>query len=150
MVLGAAFGWAIPMGWAAVSDSVPLNAWLLFFANICWTVAYDTQYAMVDRDDDLKIGVKSTAILFGRFDKLIIGLLQLSTLLLLSLVGLRMGLDGAFYWSLLIAGALFVHQQKLIAERQRERCFQAFLNNNYVGLVIFIGIALNMLPFSQW
>ncbi len=150
VVLGAAFGWAIPMGWAAVSDSVPLNAWLLFFANICWTVAYDTQYAMVDRDDDLKIGVKSTAILFGRFDKLIIGLLQLSTLLLLSLVGLRMGLDGAFYWSLLIAGALFVHQQKLIAERQRERCFQAFLNNNYVGLVIFIGIALNMPPFSQW
>ena len=80
--------------------------------------------------------MKSTAILFGRFDKLIIGLLQLSTLLLLSLVGLRMGLDGAFYWSLLIAGALFVHQQKLIAERQRERCFRAFLNNNYVGLVI--------------
>jgi len=150
VVLGAAFGWAIPMGWAAVSGSVPLNCWLLFFANICWTVAYDTQYAMVDRDDDLRIGVKSTAILFGRFDKLIIGLLQLSTLLLLSIVGLRMGLDGAFYWSLLLAAALFVHQQRLIAERQREACFQAFLNNNYVGLVIFIGIALNMPPFSQW
>ncbi|PNS12456.1 4-hydroxybenzoate octaprenyltransferase [Mixta theicola] len=150
VVLGAAFGWAIPMGWAAVSGNVPLNGWLLFFANICWTVAYDTQYAMVDRDDDVKIGVKSTAILFGRFDKLIIGLLQLATLLLLAIVGQRMGLDGAFYWSLLLAAALFVHQQKLIAERQRERCFQAFLNNNYVGLVIFIGIALNMPPFSQW
>nr|WP_181407953.1 4-hydroxybenzoate octaprenyltransferase [Mixta tenebrionis] len=150
VVLGAAFGWAIPMGWAAVSGSVPLNCWLLFSANICWTVAYDTQYAMVDRDDDLKIGVKSTAILFGRFDKLIIGLLQLATLLLLAWVGLRMALDGAFYWALLIAGALFVHQQKLIAERQRERCFQAFLNNNYVGLVIFVGVALNMPPFSQW
>ncbi|UQY46228.1 4-hydroxybenzoate octaprenyltransferase [Erwinia sp. PK3-005] len=150
VVLGAAFGWAIPMGWAAVSGHVPLNGWLLFLANICWTVAYDTQYAMVDRDDDLKIGVKSTAILFGRFDKLIIGLLQLSTLLLLVIVGQRMNLDGAFYWSLLLAAALFVHQQKLIAERQRERCFQAFLNNNYVGLVIFIGIVLNMPPFSQW
>lgn len=150
VVLGAAFGWAIPMGWAAVSGHVPLNGWLLFLANICWTVAYDTQYAMVDRDDDLKIGVKSTAILFGRFDKLIIGLLQLFTLLLLVIVGQRMNLDGAFYWSLLLAAALFVHQQKLIAERQRERCFQAFLNNNYVGLVIFIGIVLNMPPFSQW
>ncbi|YCH32610.1 4-hydroxybenzoate octaprenyltransferase [Erwinia sp. D4-22] len=150
VVLGAAFGWAIPMGWAAVSGHVPLNGWLLFLANICWTVAYDTQYAMVDRDDDLKIGVKSTAILFGRFDKLIIGLLQLSTLLLLVIVGQRMNLDGAFYWSLLLAAALFVHQQKLIAERQRERCFQAFLNNNYVGLMIFIGIVLNMPPFSQW
>ena len=150
VVLGAAFGWAIPMGWAAVSGSVPLNGWLLFSANICWIVAYDTQYAMVDRDDDLKIGVKSTAILFGRFDKLIIGLLQLATLLLLIIVGLRMGLDGAFYWSLLLAAALFVHQQRLIAARQRESCFEAFLNNNYVGLVIFIGIALNMPPFSQW
>lgn len=150
VVLGAAFGWAIPMGWAAVSNSVPLDCWLLFFANLCWTVAYDTQYAMVDRDDDVKIGVKSTAILFGRFDKLIIGLLQLATLLLLAIVGERIGLDGAFYWSLLMAAALFVHQQKLIAERQREPCFQAFLNNNYVGLVIFIGIALNMPPFSQW
>lgn len=149
VVLGAAFGWAIPMGWAAVSNSVPLDCWLLFFANLCWTVAYDTQYAMVDRDDDLKIGVKSTAILFGRLDKLIIGLLQLATLLLLAIIGQRMALNSAFYWSLLLAAALFAHQQKLIAERRREPCFQAFLNNNYVGLVIFIGIALNMPPFSQ-
>ena len=147
VVLGAAFGWAIPMGWAAVSESLPLVCWLVFLANICWTVAYDTQYAMVDRDDDLKIGVKSTAILFGRFDKFIIGLLQLATLGLMALVGLMLNLNGAFYWSLLLAGGLFVHQQKLIAQRERDPCFQAFLNNNYVGLVLFIGVLLNTQPF---
>ena len=147
VVLGAAFGWAIPMGWAAVSESLPLVCWLVFFANICWTVAYDTQYAMVDRDDDLKIGVKSTAILFGRFDKLIIGLLQLATLGLMALVGSMLNLNGAFYWSLLAAGALFVYQQSLIARRERDACFQAFLNNNYVGLVLFAGVLLNTQPF---
>lgn len=147
VVLGAAFGWAIPMGWAAVSESLPLVCWLVFIANLCWTVAYDTQYAMVDRDDDLKIGVKSTAILFGRYDKLIIGLLQLATLGLMAVVGLLLNLNGAFYWSLLLAAGLFVHQQKLIARRERAPCFQAFLNNNYVGLVLFIGILLNTLPF---
>jgi len=148
VVLGAAFGWAIPMAWAAVSESVPLTCWLLFFANICWTVAYDTQYAMVDRDDDLKIGVKSTAILFGRFDKLIIGLLQLAALILLVAIGLLLKLNGAFYWSILLAGALFIHQQKLIADRKREHCFRAFRNNNYVGLVLFIGVVLNTAPFT--
>ncbi|WP_186454418.1 4-hydroxybenzoate octaprenyltransferase [Candidatus Pantoea soli] len=147
VVLGAAFGWAIPMAWAAVSESLPLVCWLVFFANICWTVAYDTQYAMVDRDDDVKIGVKSTAILFGRFDKLIIGLLQLATLGLMALTGLILHLNGAFYWSLLVAGGLFVYQQKLIAQRNREQCFQGFLNNNFVGLVLFIGVALNTQPF---
>lgn len=147
VVLGAAFGWAIPMGWAAVSESLPLVCWLVFFANICWTVAYDTQYAMVDRDDDLKIGVKSTAILFGRFDKLIIGLLQLATLGLMALVGSMLNLNRAFYWSLLAAGALFVYQQSLIARRERDACFQAFLNNNYVGLVLFAGVLLNTQPF---
>lgn len=150
VVLGAAFGWAIPMGWAAVSETVPLTCWLLFAANICWTVAYDTLYAMVDRDDDLKIGVKSTAILFGRFDKLIVGLLQLATLVLMTVIGWRMQLGGAFYWSILVAGALFVHQQKLISARERDPCFQAFLNNNYVGLVLFLGIALSTAPFSGW
>ncbi len=144
VVLGAAFGWAIPMGWAAVSETLPLTCWLLFLANICWTVAYDTQYAMVDRDDDLKIGVKSTAILFGRHDKLIIGLLQLATLLLLVLIGWLSGLGVIFYWGLLVAAVLFIHQQKLIADRQREKCFQAFLNNNYVGLALFAGIALSI------
>jgi len=149
VVLGAAFGWAIPMAWAAVSESLPFVCWLVFIANICWTVAYDTQYAMVDRDDDLKIGVKSTAILFGRFDKLIIGLLQLATLILMAWVGLLLQLNGAFYWSLLLAAALFVHQQRLIAQRERQLCFQAFLNNNYVGLVLFIGVLMNTAPFSH-
>ena len=146
VVLGAAFGWAIPMGWAAVSESLPFTCWLLFLANICWTVAYDTQYAMVDRDDDLKIGVKSTAILFGRHDKLIIGLLQLATLILLAWVGCLSHLGDFFWWGLLAAGALFIYQQKLISQRQREACFQAFLNNNYAGLAVFAGIALDLWP----
>ena len=150
VVLGAAFGWAIPMAWAAVSESLPLVCWLVFIANMCWTVAYDTQYAMVDREDDLKIGVKSTAILFGRFDKLIIGLLQLATLVLLAWVGLFLQLNGAFYWSLLLAAVLFVHQQRLIAQRERQPCFQAFLNNNYVGLVLFLGVLMNTLPFNHF
>ncbi|HIE4391272.1 TPA: 4-hydroxybenzoate octaprenyltransferase [Serratia liquefaciens] len=142
-VLGAAFGWGIPMAYAAVSESLPLSCWLLLLANICWTVAYDTLYAMVDRDDDLKIGVKSTAILFGRYDKLIVGLLQFATLLLMLWVGYLAQLSGAFYWSLLLAGALFIHQQKQIVGRERDACFKAFLDNNYVGLVLFIGIALS-------
>nr|WP_246880189.1 4-hydroxybenzoate octaprenyltransferase [Pantoea ananatis] len=149
VVLGAAFGWAIPMAWSAVSESLPLVCWLVFLANICWTVAYDTQYAMVDRDDDLKIGVKSTAILFGRYDKFIIGLLQLVTLVLMAWVGMILDLNGAFYWTLLLAGGLFVYQQKLIAERDRQACFRAFLNNNYVGLVLFLGVLMNTPPFSQ-
>ncbi|OAE06883.1 4-hydroxybenzoate octaprenyltransferase [Pantoea sp. OXWO6B1] len=149
VVLGAAFGWAIPMAWSAVSESLPLVCWLVFLANICWTVAYDTQYAMVDREDDLKIGVKSTAILFGRYDKLIIGLLQLSTLVLMALVGTMLDLNGAFYWTLLLAGGLFVYQQKLIAQRDRQACFRAFLNNNYVGLVLFLGVLMNTPPFLQ-
>lgn len=143
VVLGAAFGWSIPMAYAAVSEALPLVCWLLFLANICWTVAYDTLYAMVDRDDDLKIGIKSTAILFGRHDKLIIGLLQFATLLLMLWVGYLMQLNGVFYWSLLLAGVLFIYQQQQIANRNREACFRAFLNNNYVGLVLFIGILFN-------
>ncbi|CAI1601732.1 4-hydroxybenzoate octaprenyltransferase [Serratia quinivorans] len=142
-VLGAAFGWGIPMAYAAVSESLPLSCWLLLLANICWTVAYDTLYAMVDRDDDLKIGIKSTAILFGRYDKLIVGLLQFATLLLMLWVGYLTQMSGAFYWSLLLAGALFIHQQKQIASRERDACFKAFMDNNYVGLVLFIGIALS-------
>ncbi|WP_426506569.1 4-hydroxybenzoate octaprenyltransferase [Serratia proteamaculans] len=142
-VLGAAFGWGIPMAFAAVSESLPLSCWVLLLANICWTVAYDTLYAMVDRDDDLKIGIKSTAILFGRYDKLIVGLLQFATLLLMLWVGYLTQMSGAFYWSLLLAGALFIHQQKQIATRERDACFKAFMDNNYVGLVLFIGIALS-------
>lgn len=143
VVLGAAFGWSIPMAFAAVSESVPLSCWLMFLANILWAVAYDTQYAMVDRDDDLKIGIKSTAILFGEHDKLIIGILQVAVLALMALIGWLNGLGLGYYWSVLVAGALFVYQQKLIASREREACFKAFMNNNYVGLVLFIGLAMS-------
>ncbi|MBB3322120.1 4-hydroxybenzoate octaprenyltransferase [Atlantibacter sp. RC6] len=143
VVLGAAFGWSIPMAFAAVSESVPLSCWLLFIANICWAVAYDTQYAMVDRDDDVKIGIKSTAILFGRHDKLIIGILQVVVMGLMALVGWLNGLGAVFYTTILIAGGLFAYQQKLIAHRERAACFQAFMNNNYVGLVLFIGLVFS-------
>ena len=147
VVLGAAFGWSIPMAFSAVSETVPLSCWLMFFANILWAVAYDTEYAMVDRDDDLKIGVKSTAILFGRQDTLIIGLLQVAVLALMALVGWLNGLGMPFYASLGVAGALFVYQQKLIAGRDRDACFKAFLNNNYVGLALFAGLAISYLRF---
>lgn len=147
VVLGAAFGWAIPMAFAAVSESVPLSCWLMFLANILWAIAYDTEYAMVDRDDDLKIGVKSTAILFGRFDKLIIGLLQLGVVAIMALLGVLNGLGALWYASIAVAGGLFVWQQKMIAKRERDACFRAFMNNNYVGLALFIGLVLSYLHF---
>ena len=145
VVLGAAFGWSIPMAFAAVSESVPLSCWIMFFANILWAVAYDTEYAMVDRDDDVKIGIKSTAILFGRHDKLIIGILQVLVMAMMAAVGWLNGLGWIYYATVLVAGALFVYQQVLIAGRERDACFKAFLNNNYVGLVLFPGLAVNYL-----
>lgn len=116
----------------------------MFLAYICWTVAYDTQYAMVDRDDDLKIGIKSTAILFGRFDTLIIGLLQASMLALMVMLGMQMKLGAVFYITVLIAAGLFGYQQWLTSGRERDACFRAFLNNNYVGMVLFAGIVLGL------
>lgn len=148
VVLGAAFSWAIPMAFGAVLGYVPLEAWLLFCANVCWTVAYDTQYAMVDRDDDLKIGIKSTAVLFGNADRLIIGLLQLATLGLLAWVGWRVGLGGFFWLGLAAMAATFLHQQCLIRHQERDACFQAFLNNHWSGLLIFAGIALSWWPVT--
>ncbi|WP_299257616.1 4-hydroxybenzoate octaprenyltransferase [uncultured Kushneria sp.] len=142
VVLGAAFGWSIPMAFGAEQGHVPAVAWWLFFANIVWTLVYDTWYAMVDRDDDLKIGIKSTAVLFGRMDLVIQGALQILMLLLLAVVGRLAGLDG-FYWVALAAiAAVFVHQQRLCRTRTREGCFQAFLNNHWVGVLLFAGIAL--------
>ncbi len=143
-VLGAAFGWSIPMAYAAVSESLPASAWIMFLAYICWTVAYDTQYAMVDRDDDLKIGIKSTAILFGRFDTLIIGLLQASMLALMVVLGMQMKLGAVFYLSVLMAAGLFGYQQWLTAGCERDACFRAFHNNNFVGMVLFAGIVLGL------
>lgn len=148
IVLGAAFSWAIPMAFGAVLGYVPFEAWLLFFANVLWTVAYDTQYAMVDRDDDLKIGIKSTAVLFGSADRLIIGLLQIATLGLLAWVGVRIGFGGFFWLGLVCMAATFVHQQRLILHRERDKCFQAFLNNHWSGLLIFAGITLSWWPVT--
>ncbi|WP_447894701.1 4-hydroxybenzoate octaprenyltransferase [Vreelandella sp. GE22] len=148
VVLGAAFSWAIPMAFGAVLGFVPLEAWILFLANVLWTVAYDTQYAMVDRDDDLKIGIKSTAVLFGEADRLIIGLLQAATLVLLALVGWRVGLGGFFWLGLGAMAVTFVHQQRLIVGRERDACFQAFLNNHWSGLLVFAGLALSGWPVT--
>lgn len=145
LFLGLAFSWAIPMAWAAQSNELPMMVWFVFVVNALWTIAYDTLYAMVDRDDDLKIGVKSTAILFGRFDKMIVGALQLVTLTMLIYLGMWYELGASYYWSLLVAGALFVFQQHLIRHRERELCFRAFLNNNYVGMVISVGLLIAFL-----
>ncbi|GAB2723606.1 4-hydroxybenzoate octaprenyltransferase [Halomonas garicola] len=146
LFLGAAFSWAIPMAYGAVLGQVPVEAWLLFIANVAWTVAYDTQYAMVDRDDDLKIGVKSTAVLFGRADKLMIGIFQLVALGFLGWTGWRLAAGGFFWLGLAGMAATFVYQQWLIHERARERCFQGFLNNFWSGLIVFAGIALGLWP----
>jgi 4-hydroxybenzoate polyprenyltransferase len=144
--LGAAFGWAIPMAYAAVTGALPPICWLLFFGNVLWSVIYDTQYAMVDREDDLKIGVKSTAILFGEWDKRIIGYLQLALLIVLVGIGLLAGRGWIYYLGLFGAAWLALYQQFLIRDRKPEECFKAFINNNAFGLVIFCGLLLDYLP----
>ncbi len=141
--LGIAFGWAVPMAFAAQTNSIPTVAWILYLAVMLWALVYDTMYAMVDKDDDLKIGVKSTAILFGNYDRQIMGALQIVILLLLFTVGQVENLGGFYYLSLIVAAGFSVYQQKLIFYREKEKCFKAFLNNNWFGLVIFVGIALD-------
>ena len=139
--LGAAFGWAVPMAWTAQTGHLPPPlGWLIFIAAVLWATIYDTQYAMVDREDDLKIGVKSTAILFGDADRVIIGLLQALMILALFLIGHDAHLGWPYFLALLIGAVLFVYQQLLIAYRVPEFCFRAFLNNNWFGAVIFAGI----------
>jgi 4-hydroxybenzoate polyprenyltransferase len=144
--LGAAFGWAIPMAYAAVTGELPLVCWLLFLGNVLWSVVYDTQYAMVDREDDRRIGVKSTAILFGDRDKRIIGYLQLALLALLVVIGLLTARGGLFYLGLFAAAWFALYQQYLIRDRQPEECFKAFLNNHGFGLAVFCGLLLDYLP----
>jgi 4-hydroxybenzoate polyprenyltransferase len=148
LFLGAAFGWAVPMAFTAIQETVPLYAWVLFVATVLWALIYDTEYAMVDREDDLKIGIKSTAILFGRWDRLIVALLQVLMLLILSWVGVRAGLGAAYFVGLAVAGALFGYQQWLIRARAPARCFEAFLNNNYFGMAVFLGLVLDALLAS--
>ena len=143
--LGVAFGWAVPMAFAAQMGHVPATGWILFATTLAWTVAYDTIYAMVDRDDDLRIGVRSAAILFGGHDRDIVGLLQVATVLGLAWVGVREAL-GHWYWlGLVAAGLLFLRQQWLIREREPTACFVAFLNNHWIGVAVFVGLALDRL-----
>ncbi|MGD2073328.1 MAG: 4-hydroxybenzoate octaprenyltransferase [Gammaproteobacteria bacterium] len=145
MYLGAAFGWAVPMAFAAQTGDVPRVAWLLFVATVLWATAYDTMYGMVDREDDLKIGVKSTAILFGEADRAIVAVVQGLVLLALVLVGRAAGLGGYYYFGLLLAAILALYQQFLIREREPEHCFKAFLNNNWFGAAVFAGIVIDYL-----
>jgi 4-hydroxybenzoate polyprenyltransferase len=143
LFLGAAFGWAIPMAFMAVTGAIPHLAWALFGATLLWALIYDTQYAMVDRDDDLRVGIKSTAILFGRWDQWIIAGLQVLMLVLLGLIGWQAGRGYWFGGGLVIAGVLAVYQQYLIRDRVPAACFQAFLNNNYYGVAVFVGLVLD-------
>lgn len=144
VVLGAAFAWSIPMAFMAILNELPSWLWLVYFANVCWTVAYDTQYAMVDRRDDMKIGVKSTAILFGKYDLFMIVLLQASTLILLASVFYINELSIFAYLGLLGCVGLFVYQLVLCKKREEQKCFQAFLHNNWVGMLITASVLLGM------
>jgi 4-hydroxybenzoate polyprenyltransferase len=145
VVLGLAFGWSIPMAFAAQTGNLPKLAWLMYVINVVWSVVYDTMYAMADREDDLKAGIKSTAILFGDADRVILGILQALMLFGLLLLGQDIGAGYAFYTGLGIATVLGTYQQYLIRRRDPEKCFRAFLNNNWLGAAIFAGIL-----FSYW
>ena len=145
VILGLAYSWGILMAFTAQTGEIPQTAYLLFVANCIWTVAYDTQYAMVDREYDLQIGVKSTAILFGDMDKLMIGSLQAMFVFALWLAGRQLELGLAFNLGLMAASGLLVYQQVLIKDRLPGPCFKAFLNNNWVGAVIFLGVFLSYL-----
>jgi len=143
--LGVAFSWGIPMAFAAHAGHVPAIAWWLVAANASWAVAYDTIYAMVDRDDDVKVGVKSTAILLGRYDRAGVAVFQILTLALLAVTGLYLDRNRYYFWGLVVAGLLMLYQQALIRERQPRSCFVAFLNNNWVGAIVFVALVLSYL-----
>ncbi len=143
VVLGAAFGFAVPMAYAAQTNAVPAQAWWLYLAAIVWALAYDTLYAMADREDDLKIGIKSTAILFGRHDLLIVAVLQLVVLMLLCIIGWQDGRGIVFFLSLLGALGFVGYQLWIARERNPARCVQAFLNNNWLGMTVFAGLVLD-------
>jgi 4-hydroxybenzoate polyprenyltransferase len=144
VVLGAAFSWGLIMAFGATQGRVPADGWLLFIASLLWIVAYDTMYAMVDRDDDLKIGVKSTAILFGSADRVMIGVLQASVLVTLALLGEQLGYGICYYTGLAAVAGLFVYQQYLIRDRDRDGCFSAFANNVWVGFAFLTSVVLEL------
>jgi 4-hydroxybenzoate polyprenyltransferase len=141
--LGIAFGWAVPMSFSAQINAIPMVAWLMYIAVILWALVYDTMYAMVDKDDDLKIGVKSTAILFGEYDRHIMAVLQIIILSLLVIIGIMQHSGWAYYIGVLCAAGLSVYQQALIFHRKKRLCFKAFLNNNWFGLAVFIGLLVD-------
>ena len=145
VVLGAAFAWAVPMAFAAEQNALPDVVWLLYAATVTWTVVYDTQYAMVDRDDDLKIGVKSTAILFGEGDNFIIGILQIITLISWLMIASNIAATWPVYLAIAISAGLFGYHQMLTKSRDRELCFKAFLHNHWVGAVLFAGLFVHYL-----
>ncbi|MFT5790309.1 MAG: 4-hydroxybenzoate polyprenyltransferase [Shewanella sp.] len=145
MFLGTVWSWSIPMAYAAQTGSVPAEAWWLFAANWCWTVAYDTMYAMVDRDDDLKVGIKSTAILFGQYDRQIIAGFQVAALTCFIIAGVIAARGEIFSLGILAFIGFGLYQQKLIYGRERAACFKAFLNNNWAGLVLFVALGLDYL-----
>jgi len=143
--LGVAFGWVVPMAFAAQTGTIPPITWTIFAATVLWAVAYDTLYAMVDREDDLKIGVKSTAILFGRYDRLAVGIAHAMMLLLLVEAGIQSERGGVYFLSLILAAGFAIYQQWLAKDREPARCFRAFLNNHWFGLTIFLGLILDYL-----
>jgi 4-hydroxybenzoate polyprenyltransferase len=143
--LGIAFGFGIPMAFAAINNEVPAVAWQLLSANVFWAVAYDTEYAMVDRDDDLKIGIRSSAITFGRYDIVAVMICYLATLLLLAAAGVHLQMNAYYYAGLIAACCTAVYHYFLIKNRDRKHCFKAFLGNNWFGLFVFGGVALNYL-----
>ena len=140
--LGAAFSWAIPMAFAAQADELPKYIWLIYIANLSWTVAYDTMYAMVDRDDDIKIGVKSTAILFADADKVMIGILQAIAIFCLFLLGSELALNAFYYLGLTVAIGLMAYQQWLIRARDKAGCFAGFINSHWIGVAVWLGLVL--------
>jgi 4-hydroxybenzoate polyprenyltransferase len=148
VVLGMAFAWSVPMAFAAQTGEVPRISWLIYVITVLWSVIYDTMYAMVDREDDLKIGVKSTAILFGEADRLILAGLQGMMFIGLLLLGQQTGMVFPYYIFVAIAAGFALYQQYLIRYRQPAACFKAFLNNNWLGAVVFIGIVLNYIYLS--
>ena len=147
-VLGLAFSMGIPMAFTAIHESIPTVAWLLLIANLFWVVAYDTQYAMVDRDDDLRLGIKSTAILFAELDRVMLGVLQAAFLLVMLLLANSVHFSVWFYLGLAGAVGLFIYQGYLTWDRSREGCFEAFLNNHWVGLSVFAGIIVHYILIS--
>jgi len=140
--LGLAFGWSVPMAFAAQSNAIPDIAWLLLTATVLWATAYDTMYAMVDREDDLQIGVKSTAILFGEADVLLVGVIQGTFIVTLLIIGNKLEFGMYYYSGLLVAAILILYQLKLIKDREPSQCLKGFLNNNWVGIAIFAGIVM--------